>query len=385
MHKKQLFIGLFAIVVVLLSAISCAPPPKTVTAPAQVQPTAGQAATPASNPLTPASQDAWAQIESAARKEGKLTLYTWGVTGQAAAKMGRAFKVAYGIEIETVTGIIPTLIERLKTEQAAGKYIADTFDASSSSLLIVKDAGLSQPIGNLPALARKSDFKENPLIEPDGHLMTVSPSYRSILVNTNLVKPSDEPKSYQDLLDPKWKGKIVLPSPVNAVGLNTLYALKEKFGLDDEYFRKLAKNDPVIVATDREAADMVIRGEAYLAPNTTSSQASSAAAKGAPVKGIFPVEGATVQFGNTWSFIKNAPHPNAARVFLNWLLLSEGQKTYSEAMSWTPLRNDLPDYVPAPLQMPKGFKSVVSDLPTEIRVADLRKEKTVAKLMGIEK
>ena len=385
MQKKQLGIGLSVIVATVLLGISCSPSPKATPAPSQVQPTPVATTSGAKPALVSAEEAAWAQVVSAAKKEGKLTLYTWGVTGQPGVKVAKAFKAAYGIEVETVTGVIPTLIERLKTEQAAGKYVADTFDASTSSLLIIKDAGLSQPIGHLPALSQKNDFRNNPLIEPEGHLMSVNVSYRAILINTNLVKPGDEPKSWQELVEPKWKGKIVLPSPVTAVGLNALYAVKDKFGLDDEYFRRLAKNDPIIVATDREAADMVVRGEAHLYPSCTMTLVSTAAAKGAPVKGVFPPEGIIVNFGNTWAFIKNAPHPDAARVFLNWLLLPEGQKVYGEASAFTPMRADTVDFLPGPLAAPAGIKVVLTDLPTEKRVADLRTNRTVAKLMGIEK
>ena len=385
MWNKQSVIKIPFVVAALLLAISCTPSPQATPAPSQVQQDP-LATTPAAK-LAPADTEdlAWAQVVSAAKKEGKVTLYTWGVTGQAGVKVGRAFKATYGIEVETVTGVIPTLIERLKTEQAVGKHVADTFDASTSSLLIIKDAGLSQPIGYLPALRQKNDFRVNPLLDSEGQLVSVNVSYRAILINTNLVKPSDEPKSWQELTEPKWKGKIVLPSPVTAVGMNALYAVKDKFGLDDEYFRRLVKNDPIVVATDREAADMVIRGEAQLYPSCTMTLASPAAAKGAPVKGVFPPEGVIMNFGNTWSIIKNAPHPNAAKVFLNWLLLTEGQNVYGEASAFTPMRADTVDFLPGPLAVPGGIKAVLTDVPMEKQVADLRTNRTVAKLMGIEK
>ena len=306
------------------------------------------------------------------------------MAGQPGVKVAKAFKDAYGIEIEIVTGLIPSLIERLKTEQASKIYTADTFDASPSSVLMVKDAGLSQPIGNLTALRQKNDFRGDPILDKEGHITTVALSYQSTLINTNLVKAGEEPKSYRELLEPKWRGKLVVSSPVNAPGFNRLYALKDALGLDDDYFRKLAKNDLIVVATDKDAVDMVIRGEASVSPMILSI-ASPAAAKGAPVKVVLPMEGVVATMGNTWSLIKNPAHPNAARVLLNWLLSAEGQKVYSEASSWTPIRKGVPDYIAAPLAVPEGTKLVFSNIQVEAQVAVLRQEKILAKLMGIEK
>ena len=384
MLKRQLLVGFSIILITLLLGIGCAPKTQDTPSTTKAQPTP-VTTTSASKPASISAEDAaWAQVVADARKEGKVTIYTWGMAGQPGVKVAKAFKDAYGIEIEVVTGQIPSLIEKLKTEQASKMYTADTFDASASSLLIVKDAGLSQPIGNLPVLSQKSSFRGNPIVDQDGHLAYLSVNYQANLINTNLVKSGQEPKSYRELLDPKWKGKVIIPSAINAPGFNRLYALKDALGLDDDYFRRLAQNNLTIAATDKDAADMIVRGEGEVSP-LILSLASASAAKGAPVKAAAAAEGTIAASGNTWSLIKNPAHPNAARVFLNWLLSAEGQKIYSEAASWTPIRKDVPDYIPAPLVVPEGAKIIFSDIATEKKVADLRQEKVLAKLMGIEK
>lgn len=384
MLKKQSVMVLSMVLMVLL-ILSCAPKQQDTRATAQTQPTP-VATTAAAKPATVSAEEAaWAQVVSAAKKEGKLTLYTWGITGQPGVKVSKAFKEAYGIEVETITGVIPTLIERLKTEAAAGKYLADTFDASTSSVQIVKTAGLLQPLGYLPALSQKSAFRNDPVIDQEGSILSVGLNYRAILINTNLTKAGQEPKSYKELLEPKWSGKIVIPSPVTAVGMNQLYAMKDQLGLNEDYFRQLAKAGVITVATDKDAADMVIRGEAHVLPSSSLLQSSADVVKGAPVKAVFPTEGTMAGFGNTWSMVKNGPHPNAARLFVNWLLSPEGQKVYGEASAWTPIRKDVPDFIPAPLAVPQGTKILLSDLPNEMKIAELRTQRVVAKMMGIEK
>ena len=385
MLKSRPVIVLSIVLLVLVLSLSCAPKQQDTRATTQTQPTSTAPAATAKPATVGAEEAAWAQVVSAAKKEGKLTLYTWGVTGQVGVKVAKAFKEAYGIEIETVTGVVPNLIERLKTEAAAGKNMADTFDASTSSVQIAKTAGLIQPLGNLPALSQKSAFRNDPLIDQEGSITSVGINYRAILINTNLVKSGQEPKSYKELLESKWNGKIVIPSPVTAVGINQLYSQKDNLGLNDDFFRQLAKNGVIVVATDKDAADMVTRGEAQVLPSCSLLQSSADVVKGAPVKATFPTEGTMAGFGNTWSIVKNGPHPNAARLFVNWLLSPEGQKVYGEASAWTPIRNDVPDYIPAPLSLPQGAKIWVSDLANEGRIAELRTQRVVAKLMGVEK
>lgn len=208
---KTLVVVFAILAIVFAFSIACVP--KAIPAVTPAAPPAPLTAPPATVPQLPspsAEETAWAKIVSDARKEGRVTMYSWGFTGEVGQEVVAGFEKATGIKIELVGGIGAILLERLKTESAAGKYIADTYDTATPFLLQARAAGLVAPIKLLPELNGPAKWRAKPT-EPD-----VFPYYVSMGVpymNINLVKSGQEPKSYKDLLQPQWKGKIVMAPP----------------------------------------------------------------------------------------------------------------------------------------------------------------------------
>ena len=152
----------------------------------------------------PAQDSSWATLVAAAKKEGQVTLYSTQLGQPYQDDIIKLFEAKYGIRVQLVALRTNEIRERIRADQAAGQAGADiSYNGSTTSELQMAE-GRFQPFGALQALgALRSDFQS------DGTLLPVSIQGYGILVNTRLVKPEEEPKSWQDLLDPKWKGRIL--------------------------------------------------------------------------------------------------------------------------------------------------------------------------------
>jgi len=372
------FVG--AIIFFLLAGCAARPPAPSPSGPttAPVMPSAPAAATADTSP----ADAEWARIVAEARKEGKVNIYTFWITGDASKAVAEAFEKRYGIKVEMITGVGAVLIERMKTEQAAGKYVADTFDSAISLVTMAKDNGLLQKWGNLPVLNEKIEWRIPPRVDADDQIIDGGVGHVTTIINTSLVKPGDEPKSFKDFLDPKWGGgKISIASPVTAPVSIMPYVAKL---IDDDYFIRLGKNNPKIGPTVRDGINAVARSEASVEFLMTDSIVAPLAAQGAPLKAIELAEGALRLHGLTLTLPRNAPHPNAARVFANWLLSKEGQEVYHKTSSTTPVRGDMPSYLPPAVAL--NYKKVTNlSLEDMLKVSKIQQDGTVAKLLGLMK
>ena len=384
---KRESVGLSLVLLVIFVLAACqapaAPAPKPPTTSAST-PTAA-ASVPTSNVPLPTSQDAaWAKVVEAAKKEGEVNLYSFSFTSDRGEGIRAAFKKQYGIEVNIVTGVGATLMERIKTEHAAGKDQADVFDSAAALLSSAKTGGLLQDWGALPFLSEKVDWVINPRVDPDGQILCFSISFIAPFANTTLVKAGEEPKSFKDFLDPKWKGKILVGSPLNMPAINTLYiwGLKEK-ALDETFWRQLAKQDLKVGATIRDVEGMVARGEAHILLATTESSIGSFISQGAPLKPLEMVEGTATTFSLSAAMVKWAPHPNAARLFAQWLFSREGQDLFQKLAVGKSTRGDVPDYRPTPRLNPTKYSA--PDLELLLATDKSQREGTLAKLLGIER
>lgn len=319
---------------------------------------------------------------SEAKKEGKVSLYTFWITSDAGRAVAEAFERRYGIKVELVTGVGTVLIERIKSEQAAGKYVADTLDSSISLVAMAKDQGLTQRWGNLPVLVERDVWRIPPRVDPEGHIINGGVGHVTTMVNTALVKPGEEPRSISDFLDPKWGGgKTSVASPVTAPVTIMAYVAKM---VNEDFLARLAKNNPKIGPTVRDSISSVARGEAPVEFLMTDSITAPLVTRGAPLKAIELTEGALRIHGLTMTLARNAPHPNAARVFGNWLLSREGQETVHKASSSTPARKDMTSFMPPAVVI--DYKKVATlGLDDMQQVSKLQQEGTIAKLLGLGK
>ena len=300
---------------------------------------------PTARTSTPVPEDiAWAKVLESARKEGVVTAYTSNLTGDIGRVTTEAFQKSYGIRLEIVGGIGAVLAERIKTENAAKKFVADTFDTTITGMLPLKDLGMFERLIDLPVLQQKDAWVVNPILDPgEGTVLQRMLTYQAPVINTKLVRPEDEPKSFLDFLDPKWAGKkLVAGQPKVSWPLVFLHTMLPDT-IDEKYLRALGKQDLMIVANIRDESAVVGRGEARIAVSTALSYVDPLIREGAPLKALAMKEGAVIPSAGV-SALKNAPHPNAARVFINWWLSPEGQTVINRAIGTPSIRKDVPDF-----------------------------------------
>lgn len=269
------------------------------------------------------AQDAWAKVEENAKKEGALQVYSVIATSPVVA-MVKAFEKKTGIRTEFLSVAKQNeLREKVRVEQSASRFVADIMltTVAQTTVISAEDKTIA-PLPQVPAAARlRPDLKTSQPILP------IAVTMNGILANTSLVKPEDMPRRWADLVDPKWKGKILMDDP-RAIGGGYLmfYAMYEKLG--KEFVEKLAAQDVLLTNEPREAIRRVARGEkALLLP---VSLVDALDVKGLPVKAIVPEEGVVYnQFGAT--MLKGAPHPNAAALFIDFALSDEAQTLFANA------------------------------------------------------
>lgn len=276
----------------------------------------------------PAAEAEWKKVVDAARKEGKVSMYTGAVGSPALSKIAAAFEAKYGVRLDVLEVRASELRERVRTEQASGKVIGDVSHNGSTSTGLQLAEGTFQPHGPLPNARRPvAPFAADDMRVP----IYVIPY--GILVNTDLVKPADEPKSWKDLLQPRWKGKI-LSDDVRALGGGAVFFMVTYQKLGKEFHDKLAEQQPHLNRELRGNYPRIARGEysAYVPFTIPDIQDL----RGLPVKAIVPAEGCPyVRFDG--AIYKGAPHPNAARLLVDFFLGDEVQTIYANLGFVTPV------------------------------------------------
>jgi iron(III) transport system substrate-binding protein len=267
------------------------------------------------------AEDEWNRIVEAARKEGHVVLYSAFVGTSAHQDLKKDFQAKYGITVDILEARASEVRERIRIEQAAGRFTADVSEnGRTTTTLQIEQDHVFDPFGPLPGLSHlKPEFQADEIRLP------VFAIIYGILANSKLVTAQDEPKSWLDLADPRWKGKI-LADDFRALGGGGVlfYTFEEHFGRD--FHEKLAAQDikfsREIPANERRIA----RGELplYLPVSLTSIPEL----KGLPVKFLAPKEGLPY-IGYDLALLKNAPHPNAARLLMEYYLEQEMQQRFA--------------------------------------------------------
>jgi len=264
----------------------------------------------------------WDKVIAAAKAEGGLVLYTALLGVPSNKAIAKAFEAKYGIPVQVLEARASELRERIRAEQSAGRYLGDVMFNSENQALILSAEDKSivshEPVPNAAALTEP--FRDDGLKSP---VMTIN---YALLVNNRLVPPGAEPKSWRDLTDPKWKGKI-LSDDMRAVGGGYVlfYVTEEKFG--KAWHDALATQDIQFTREQREAAKRVARGEMaiYMPFNLGDIQSL----KGLPVRTVMPTEGAPYVLYAA-AAMKGAPHPNAARLYIDFMMSEEVQKIFAQ-------------------------------------------------------
>lgn len=279
---------------------------------------AGSAAI-AATPWAGAQSD-WDRVVDAARKEGKVVLYTANVGVKFHHDIAAAFQKRFGIPVEILEARASELRERIRTEQAAGRAIGDVSHNGATTTALQHKDGTFQPHGALPGLAGLL-----PQFKSDGTRVPLFAIVYGMLVNTRLVPAGSEPRSWKDLLDPRWKGRI-LADDLRALGGGSVlfFVTHDAFGRG--YHEKLAQQGLTFTRDIREAERRVARGEAAIwIPFTFANYPQI---RGLPVKPVVPTEGGTYVMYEI-AVLRNAPHPNAARLLMNFFVEREAQGIYA--------------------------------------------------------
>jgi iron(III) transport system substrate-binding protein len=271
----------------------------------------------------PASaQDAsWDSVVAAAKKESTVVVYSMALGAPYFKAVLKSFEDKYGIRVESLDLRASELAERVRTEQAAGRFLGDVEIITTTMIEEQRKTGdYIQAMGAIPnAQNLRPPFKAGDFSIP-GYVQPMG-----ILINTKLVKPEDEPKSWNDLNDPKWTGKI-LSDDMRPLGSgNTMFAiLQKKMGAG--FNEQLAQQKPVFSRDMRNDARRVARGEYPIYVPQVFAFASDL--RGLPVKVIIPREGAPYAEMDL-ALLKNASHPNAARLFVNHFIAQDSQLLYA--------------------------------------------------------
>lgn len=260
-----------------------------------------------------------AEVFNAALKEGKVVWYG-GTTADDFLKKGgiKRFEERFGIKIEPVTGENDVAAARVATEAAVGKVTVDLFDATIPHLFgLYKQGAVLTWKPPAPELAKM--MPEVFVRDPADTIWPTHISAQALVINTNLVKAADEPKSYWDLVDPKWKGKIAMRDPRAASGgawMMMAFSLQPGLGMD--YIKKLKQTvEPfTITGGSGRLRDAIVNGQFAIGLGGRGEFLEDLP-KGAPLKYHVPKE------GMAWTpagviLLKKSPHPNAAKVALTW-------------------------------------------------------------------
>ncbi len=257
-----------------------------------------------------------AGIEAAARKEGAVTWYTAHTDGESAQIVADAFTQQYPeIKVTLIRTTAQVVYQRLLQDLKNGIAQCDVFSST--------DLGHDEALRADGKFAKYAPENAKDLLpafqglDPAG---TYYPTLSELVVpiyNTAKVKPADAPKSWLDLLDPKWRNQVAVGHPAYSGTVGTwVVAMRKLYGW--EYFEKLEANRPLIGRSVNDAVGVLNSGERIVAAGPIGlSQVT--AARGNPVGLIYPSDGAVLIVSPS-AIMANAPHPNAARLFEEFLL-----------------------------------------------------------------
>jgi ABC-type Fe3+ transport system substrate-binding protein len=265
-------------------------------------------------------------LVDAATREGRVVWYTTYIVNQSVGPMIAGFEKRYpGIKVDFVRQGSAELVLRLNNETQAGKVQADVFDGNST-FLPLKKAGMVARWRPDAALSFPPQF-----VDKEGFWTATTISYLGAMINTEKISASDFPKSYADLLDPKFAGRMVwstIPDLAAADGFigNILMTMGRDKGMS--YLKELAKQRITgLRASSRQVVNQVISGEYSLALQALAQQQTIGAAAGAPIAWA-PLSPALSAL-NVVGLIKGGPHPNAGKLLVDYILSPEGQGIFA--------------------------------------------------------
>jgi iron(III) transport system substrate-binding protein len=268
-----------------------------------------------------AAQDA--RVE-AAKKEGKVVWYT-SLALSSSERVAKLFEAKYpGIKVEVQRTGSQRVLQRLMQELGANIRNADVVHTSDAGhFVLLKEKKLLMKYAPAGIESFPAGFKDK-----DGYHYALRATVNVIAYNGKIVPTAEAPKTWKDLLDPKWKGKLVTAHPgYSGVIATHVLALVHLHGWD--YFKQLAQNKPMLVQSAVDPAGVVASGERPIAVDGGHYTFYQSKKKGNPVEIVFPKEGVPLVVSPS-AITSFAPHPNAAKLFTDFIFSRELQQVLAD-------------------------------------------------------
>jgi iron(III) transport system substrate-binding protein len=268
-----------------------------------------------------AAQDA--RVE-AARKEGKVVWYT-SLALPSSEKVAKLFEAAYpGLKVEVHRTGSQRILQRVMQELQANLKLVDVIHTSDAGhFVLLKEKKLLMKYTPAGVEAFPAGFKDR-----DGYHYGLRATVNVIAYNPKIVPAAEAPRTWKDLLDPKWKGKLVTAHPgYSGVIATHVLALVNLYGWD--YFKQLAQNKPMLVQSAVDPSGVVASGERPVAVNGGDYNFYQTKKKGNPIEIVYPKEGVPLVISPT-AIAAFAPHPNAAKLFTDFTFGKEVQQVLAD-------------------------------------------------------
>lgn len=270
--------------------------------------------------FAPARADTNQELYEKAKAEGGIVNFFGGGQAETNERWIREFEKQFpGVKINYTGGFSNVFNQEINKQVAAKSVQVDLV-----SLQTVQDFHEWQKRGVLMAFKHEGFEQVNPAYrDPDGYFTTIQVNQMSYGYNTKLVKVEDVPKGAKDFLDPKWKGKLVFTYPHDDDTTLFLFEmLADKYGWN--YILDVMKQEPKFVQGHLGVSKAIASGEALVSFDVTSS-ADNLRRAGQPIARAYSMEDETPVTTLTMGILKDAPHPNGAKLYMNWLMAKEQQ------------------------------------------------------------
>ena len=302
--------------------------------------------------------DYFSQLYAKAKTEGELTWYIAHWSVDVAERVARKFSEIYpGVKVNVVRATGQVIYQRLTQDLKARVPNCDVFSSTDLGQYVALKAAKQLKAFTPRNLAECSPLIQN--YDPD-HAYTITDGNTTVMdYNTRLVTAAEAPTKWLDFTDPKWVGQIALAHPgfSGAMG-GWVVSMTNLYGWS--YFEKLKANKPHIGRSLLDPPTLVVSGERKIGIGSGAS-VFGLEARGSPLKGVYPEEGAIISFSPT-GIVATTIHPNAAALFVEYMLSKEAA-TITSGEFTTSVRNDV---TPGPGIFPLGKLKGITKNPTEL-------------------
>lgn len=273
-----------------------------------------------------------AELMKGAKQEKQLVIYANTTVEESRRRLEKFDEKYPFIKTELWRGGAEKIMSRVTTEHLGGRHIVDIIEISAYNLYLLQKKGLL-----MKYRSPEANFYSRDVMDPEGYWNGLYTREWVTAYNTKLVAPQDVPKRYEDLLDPKWKGKMMLDAYDMEWMLTLVHSMGEEKGLD--FMRKLAAQDLDVRRGHTLEAQLVAAGEVPILVVAHAATVERLKKQGAPIEWA-RFKAIPAGLTAVAAYARSA-HPNAAKLFIDFMISAEGQKVWLETTPRNPVRPDL--------------------------------------------